>query len=92
MYALNLSEDKRVLSATYPEYATPEMPQVDKLIWENYPPDTAEGKPNNYFWINEYVYDPLPETEEPEPERTMEERVDTLEDEMAATKILLGVD
>lgn len=68
MFALNLDIDKRVVSATYPEYATPEMPLVDKLIWEAYPTDTPEGKPNNYFWINGFIYDPLPEPEQPEPE------------------------
>lgn len=31
MYALNLSEDNRILSATFEEYATADIPKVDTL-------------------------------------------------------------
>lgn len=59
MYALNLAEDGRILSATYPEYA-PE----DAVIVEALP----EGDITDYLYVDgQYVYDPLPEPEQPEP-------------------------
>lgn len=57
-FALNLADDGRILSATYPEYA-PE----DAVIVEALP----EGDISNYIYKEgEYVYDPLPVPEEPE--------------------------
>ena len=66
-YALNLSEEGRILSATFSQYAAEGMPLVDKL---------PEGNISDYLYIEgEYIHDPLPE---PEPEPT----VPTTEDMM----------
>lgn len=59
MYALNLAEDGRVLSATYPKYAPADAATVDAL---------PEGDISDYLYVDgQYVYDPLPEPEQPEP-------------------------
>ena len=59
MYALNLSTENRILSATYERFAAPGQPLVATL---------PEGDISNYLYINEqYIYDPLPEPEPPEP-------------------------
>jgi hypothetical protein len=51
-YALNLSDDNRVLSATYEEYAWDGMPLVDKL---------PDGDIYEYLYVNgEYIHNPLP--------------------------------
>lgn len=53
IYALNLAEDGRVLSATYPEYAPDDAVTVEEL---------PEGNLPDYLYINDkYIYDPLPE-------------------------------
>jgi len=53
MYALNLSPDNRILSATFEEYAAPGQPIVDHL---------PDGDVSDYRYIDgEYVYDPVPE-------------------------------
>lgn len=53
MYALNLSEDNRILSVTYDEYAPKEQPRVETL---------PEGDVTDYKYIdNEFIYNPLPE-------------------------------
>ena len=57
-YALNLSEDGRILSATYEKYAAEGMPLVDAL---------PEGNISEYIYQNgKYIHDPIPvpETEE----------------------------
>ena len=60
MYALRLAEDGRILSATYPEYAP-----ADAVIVEVLP----EGDISDYRYIDgQYIHDPLPEPERPEPE------------------------
>lgn len=52
IYALNLSEDNRILSVTYDEYAPKEQSRV-----ENFP----EGNLVDYKYINgEFIHDPLP--------------------------------
>lgn len=57
-YALNIAEDRRILSATFAEYAPAGALLVDYL---------PEGDISDYRYIDEqYVYDPLPEPEEPE--------------------------
>lgn len=59
MYALNLAEGGRILSATYKQYA-PE----DAVIADTLP----EGNITDYLYLNgQYVYDPLPEPKQPEP-------------------------
>ena len=51
-YALNLADDKRILSATYPQYAPADAVIVDTL---------PDGNIADYRYIDgEYVYDPLP--------------------------------
>lgn len=76
MYALNLAEDGRILSATYPQYAP-----VGAVIMDVLP----DGDIYEYRYVNgEYVHDPLPKPEEPEqPEHTptAEERIAQLEAE-----------
>lgn len=58
MYALNLAEDGRILSATYPQYAP-----ADAVIVEALP----EGDISEYRYVDgEYIHDPLPEPEQPE--------------------------
>lgn len=53
LYALNLSEDNRILSVTYDEYAPKEQPRV-----ESFP----EGNLVDYKYINgEFIHDPLPQ-------------------------------
>ena len=55
MFALNLSEDGRVLSATYPQYAPADAVVVDAL---------PEGDISNYRYIGgEFVLDPIPAAE-----------------------------
>lgn len=56
MYALNLGEDGRVLSVTYEEFATEEMPLVDSI---------PEDDVSNYNYVDgAFVYDPLPVPEQ----------------------------
>lgn len=61
LYALNLDEDGRILSATYETYAAAGMPAVETL---------PDGDITDYKYINsEYVYDPLTKPDpEPEPQ------------------------
>ena len=57
-YALNLAEDGRILSATYEKYAPASAVLVGEL---------PEGDISDYLYQGgAYVYDPLPEPEEPE--------------------------
>jgi hypothetical protein len=73
-YALNLAEDGRILSVTYPQYAAASNPIVDSL---------PEGDHNDYRYVNgEYVHDPLPK-EDAEHIPTTEERIAALEAENA---------
>lgn len=70
IYALNLSEENRVLSVTYDKYAPQSQPRVDTL---------PEGNIADYLYINnEFVYDPLPVPPEPVPEPTAEEILNAL--------------
>lgn len=56
MYALNLSEDNRILSATFEEYATDDMPKVETL---------PDGDISDYKYVDGvYVYDPLPKADD----------------------------
>ena len=69
-YALNLAENGRVLSATYPQYAPKDAQIVDHL---------PDGDIADYLYINgEFVFDPLPRVEEVL-QITYEERVAALE-------------
>lgn len=52
MYALNLSDDGRILSATYPQFAPENATVVEEL---------PEGNIYEYRYINgEFVHEPLP--------------------------------
>ena len=60
-YALNLAEDNRILSAcvVLPNVNYDGMPLVDEL---------PEGDISEYRYVDgEYIHDPLPEPEQPEP-------------------------
>ena len=70
MYALNLSEDNRILFATFEEYATDDMPKVETL---------PDGDISDYKYVDGvYVYDPLPEPEPITTEPTADEVLDVL--------------
>ena len=57
MYALNLGENNRILSATFAEFAPPSQPRVRIL---------PTGNITDYLYENGgYVYDPLPVPPEP---------------------------
>lgn len=59
MYALNIAEDGRVLSATFSQYAPGEAVQVLVL---------PEGNIVDYIYKDgKFIYDPLPKPEEPNP-------------------------
>lgn len=59
MYVLNLSNDKRILSATDEKFIPEGNPKVETL---------PDGDISDYKYINnDYVYDPLPKPEPPEP-------------------------
>lgn len=76
-YALNLSEDNRVLSACFvlPNGNYDGMPIVEEL---------PEGDITEYLYVDgQYIHDPLPEPEPVEPEPTAEERIAALEEENA---------
>lgn len=58
MYALNLDSNRRILSATYEEFASPDMPVVS---------DLPDGDITDYIFISmeePYIYDPLPKPSE----------------------------
>ena len=70
MYALNLSEDGRILSATYPQYAP-----IDAIIVEKMP----EGDIFEYRYVNgEFIHDPIPEPEVQEQEADADEVLNAL--------------
>ena len=70
MYALNLNEEGRILSATSDKFGAPNQPRVNEL---------PEGNLPDYLYIDgEYIYDPLPKPEEPEPQPTMEDILNVL--------------
>ena len=70
MYALNLGENNRILSATLDQYAPPSQPRVSTL---------PTGNITDYLYENGgYVYDPLPVPPEPEPQPTADEILNAL--------------
>ena len=74
LFALNLDEaDGRVLSATEDQYGAPGQPRVETL---------PDGDLYDYRYDGEFIYDPLPQPEPPEP-------VETTDDVLNA---LLGID
>lgn len=73
MYALNLSEDNRILSVTLDEFAPSEQPRVETL---------PEGDVSDYKYIDgEYVHEPL--SEPPAPPEPVD--IDTLEAQIVYT-------
>lgn len=76
--ALYLYKDNRIHSAwkVLPNGNYDGMPIVDKL---------PEGNLPDYLYINgEYVYNPIPKPEQPEPYPSLEDRVATVEADVAA--------
>lgn len=73
MYALNINkETNRILSATYPEYAS-----VDAVIVEELP----AGNLADYLYVDgKYIYEPIPE-----PSPTVEQQIAELKSELSAT-------
>lgn len=80
-YALNLAEDGRILSATFPEYAPEDAVTVDEL---------PDGDLHDYRYEDgALVLDPLPPTDPPEMPETLDARVAELEE--ALELLLSGV-
>ena len=81
-FVLNISNDGRILSATYPQYAPAGATIVDKL---------PDGNINDYIYSESgFVYDPLPEPE-PEPEKpTVEELQKRIADLETALELLVS--
>lgn len=69
IYALNLSDDGRVLSVTLDRFAPSDQPRVDTL---------PDGDVSNYRYADGvYIYDPLPEPEQPsDPQPTQLDRIE----------------
>lgn len=85
MFALNLSEDGRILSATLPEYAPESQPRVETL---------PEGDISDYRYVNgEFVYDPLPKSEDTDSTPTLQEDTDSMlvDHEYRLTLLELGL-
>lgn len=71
-YALNLAEDKRILSAcvVMPRGNYAGMPIVDAL---------PDGDVSDYLYVDgQYVHDPLPTPEQPEAEVTTDDVLNAL--------------
>lgn len=80
MYALNLDNNGRILSATFPEYAVEGMMLVESL---------PDGDITDYLWIDgAYKYDPVP-IDTPAP--TLESRIETVEADTADLKEALNM-
>lgn len=78
IYALNLTTDKRVLSAcvVLPNGKYDGMPIVDNL---------PEGDITDYLYKNgQYIYEPKPVEPAPEPAPSLESRVAIVESDVAA--------
>lgn len=70
MYSLNLSEDKRILSACV---------CLEGFEYTNIVDTLPDGNISDYKYIGgEFVYEPLPKPEPPEPEPTADEILDVL--------------
>ena len=69
-YALNLAEDGRTLSVTFEKYAPEDAVKVEEF---------PDGNVADYRYVDgEFIYDPLPEPEQPKPEPTAEEILNAL--------------
>lgn len=75
-YALNLSNEHRILSATFEKYAPEDAVLVDRL---------PEGNIADYLYVDgEYVYNPIP-VEEPEEKPS---QLDILEAQVTYTAMM----
>ena len=77
-YALNLAEDKRILSAwkVLPNGNYDGMPIVETL---------PDGNLLDYLYVNgQYIYDPKPVEPAPEPAPSLESRVSAVESDVAS--------
>lgn len=84
MHALNLDSNSRILSVTYDEFAPEEYPRVETI---------PEGNVADYKYINnEYVYDPLPEPDSPDPEPTLKERLEQTEADIAFIAMMSDIE
>lgn len=85
LYALNIADDGRILSATEDQYGAPGQPRIETL---------PDGDITDYRYIDgECVYDPLPQPE-PEPEEpTAEEDLQAMavDHEYRLTLLELGL-
>ena len=81
-YALNLADDGRILSASFvSEFTSEDSVCVDEL---------PNGNICDYLYVDgRYVHDPLPKSEETEPQPTQDERIAELEE--ALSMLLSGV-
>ena len=93
MYALNIDKDRRILSATFQQYAPADAVIVEALPekvaeWQENPMGEMPSEANlhNYLYIGGYIYDPLPKPDAPEQPggATLEERVSTVENDVAS--------
>lgn len=76
MYALNISENGRVLSATFAKFAKGNVVMVNEL---------PDGNISDYLYVDgSFVYDPIPKAEEPEGNLSNEERIAELEEALNA--------
>lgn len=65
LYALNLAEDGRILSATEDKYGAEGQPRVESLPTGE---TDKEKDISNWLYVDgQYKYDPLPDPPEPEP-------------------------
>lgn len=65
LYALNLGEDGRILSATKDQYGAEGQPRVEALPTGE---TDKEKDITNWLYVDgQYQYDPLPASPEPEP-------------------------
>ena len=78
MYALNISNNGRILSATYAKYAPEDAVRVDKL---------PEGDISEYLYVDgEFIYDPMPV----EPNIEIPSQLDIIEAQIAYTAMMTG--
>ena len=83
IYALNLADDGRILSVTLDRFAPPDQPRVDTL---------PDGDITEYRYVGgEFVHDPLLKPEQPEKQKTYDERISALEVENAQLKEALDL-
>lgn len=84
-YAIFVGEDTRILYGVVAGESTPD----NAIIVDELP----VGNLTDYCYVDgQYVYNPLPKPEPVVPEPDYEIRIAALEEDLAAAKILLGVE